>query len=42
VLAHLFLPQRLEKDDAERMAAFVRALVFGPQRLITGGDTSGS
>ncbi len=34
-LAHLYLPQRLDKDDAERMAAFVRALVLEPQRQIT-------
>jgi hypothetical protein len=41
-LAHLFLPQRLEKDDAERMAAFVRALVFDSQRQITTGGESDS
>lgn len=33
-LAHLFLPQRLEKDDSERLAAFIQALVFEPQHRV--------
>jgi hypothetical protein len=33
-LAHLYLPQLLEKDDAERMATFIRALVSEPQRQL--------
>jgi hypothetical protein len=35
-IAHLYLPPTLEKDDAERLAAYVRALVFEPQRQIEG------
>lgn len=37
VLAHFYLPQALERDDAERMAAFIRALVLEPQRQIGTG-----
>ena len=39
-IAHLYLPTMLEKDDAERLAVFVRALVFEPQRQIEGGQPS--
>jgi hypothetical protein len=39
-IAHLYLPAALEKDDAERLAVFVRALVFEPQRQIEGGQPS--
>ena len=39
-IAHLYLPPTLEKDDAERLAAYVRALVFEPQRQIAEGQTS--
>jgi hypothetical protein len=39
-IAHLYLPPTLEKDDAERLAAYVRALVFEPQRQIAAGQTS--
>lgn len=38
-LAYVRLPARLEKADAERLAAFVRTLVFEPQReLVSGGS----
>lgn len=40
VMAHLYLPPTLEKDDAERLAAYVRALVFDPQRQIEAGKAS--
>ncbi len=33
-MAHLYLPKQLEKEDAERMAAYLRALVLEPQRQI--------
>ena len=39
-IAHLYLPATLEKEDAERLAVFVRALVFEPQRQIEGGEGS--
>jgi hypothetical protein len=39
-IAHLYLPPTLEKDDAERLAAYVRALVFEPQRQIQAGQTA--
>ncbi len=32
VLAHFYLPARLEQEDAERMASFLGALVFEPER----------
>jgi hypothetical protein len=35
-IAHLHLPPRLEKDDAERMAVVIRALVFEPAPDRTG------
>jgi hypothetical protein len=39
VMAHLYLPSRLDKDDADRMSAYLRALVYEPQRQIEpGGD----
>jgi hypothetical protein len=37
-IAHLYLPQKLEKADAERMATFIRALVLEPQRQLESGD----
>jgi hypothetical protein len=37
-IAHLYLPSPLEKEDAERLAAYVRALVFEPQRQIEAGS----
>jgi hypothetical protein len=37
-IAHLYLPPTLEREDAERLAAYVRALVFEPQRQIEAGD----
>lgn len=39
-IAQLNLPPRLGKDDADRMAVFIRALVFEPQRQITEGEVS--
>jgi hypothetical protein len=33
-IAHLRLPVNLEKDDAERMATFIRSLVLEPQRQL--------
>jgi hypothetical protein len=33
-LATLRLPKRLEREDAERLAAFVRTLVFEPQKQL--------
>jgi hypothetical protein len=39
-IAHLYLPSTLERDDAERLAAYVRALVFEPQRQIEAGQTA--
>ena len=36
-LAHLHLPQKLLRADAERMAAFIRTLVFEPQKALTTG-----
>jgi hypothetical protein len=39
-VAHLYLPRTLEKEDAERLAAYVRALVFEPQRQIEAGQPS--
>lgn len=39
-VAHLRLPKTLERDDAERLAVFIRALVFEPQGQLTPpGDT---
>jgi hypothetical protein len=40
VMGHLYLPPTLEKEDAERLASFVRALVFDPQRQIEAGQSS--
>jgi hypothetical protein len=40
-LAHLHLPVRLEKDDAERMAVLIRALVYEPQKRIEAGVGEG-
>jgi hypothetical protein len=40
VMAHLYLPPTLEKEDAERLASYVRALVFDPQRQIEAGQSS--
>lgn len=36
-VAHLRLPKKLERDDAERLAVFIRALVFDRQGEITSG-----
>lgn len=41
VIAHLYLPPTLDKDDAERLAAYVRALVFEPQRQLGAGMADG-
>jgi hypothetical protein len=38
VIAHLYLPAKLEKEDADRLAAYVRALVFEPQRQLEAGE----
>jgi hypothetical protein len=40
VMAHLYLPPTLEKEDAERLASYVRALVFDPQKQIAAGQSS--
>lgn len=37
-LAQIRLPAKLAKSDAERLAAFVRTLVFEPQRELEPGD----
>jgi hypothetical protein len=37
-IAHLYLPAKLEMDDADRLAAYVRALVFEPQRQLAAGE----
>lgn len=37
-IAYLSLPPRLEKADADRMARFIMALVFEPQRQIGPGE----
>jgi hypothetical protein len=37
-VAHLRLPMRLDKTDAERLGAFLRTLVFEPQKELTTGD----
>jgi hypothetical protein len=36
-LAHLHLPLKLDRADAERMAAFIRTLVFEPQKSLNAG-----
>jgi len=40
VLANLRLPVRLEKEDAERMGAFIRTLVFEGQKELPRGSSS--
>lgn len=37
-MAHLRLPLRLEREDAERLGAFLRTLVLEPQKQIGKGD----
>jgi hypothetical protein len=37
-IAQLHLPTRLDRDDAERMTAFIRALVFDQPRQFPSGD----
>lgn len=37
-IAHFRLPVKLEKDDAERMAVFIRTLVFEPRRELPPGE----
>jgi hypothetical protein len=37
-IAHLHLPARLEKGDADRMAVLIRALVFEPQPQLGQGE----
>jgi len=39
-LANLRLPVRLSRTDAERLAAFIRTLVFEPQKEITASSES--
>jgi hypothetical protein len=41
-LATLRLPKRLEREDAERLAAFVRTLVFEPQKQLPAAARQGS
>jgi hypothetical protein len=38
-LAYVRLPRQLERADAERLAAFVRTLVFEPQGELPAGET---
>jgi hypothetical protein len=38
-MAHLHLPSPLDKDDAERLTQFLRALVFERQQQLPPGDT---
>lgn len=37
-IAHLYLPARLDRLDAERMAAYLRALVLEPQQQLDAGE----
>jgi hypothetical protein len=37
-MAQLHLPTQLERDDAERLTHFIRALVFDQPRQLEGGD----
>lgn len=37
-IARVRLPAQLDKNDAERLATFVRTLVFEPQRQLPAGD----
>lgn len=39
-MAQLHLPTQLERDDAERLTDFIRALVFEQPRQLKGGDGS--
>lgn len=41
-VAQLRLPMKLDREDAERIAAFVRTLVFEPQRQLETGTESES
>ena len=41
-LAYVRLPRRLDRTDAERLAAFVRTLVFEPQKELAAGDAEES
>ncbi len=38
-LGYVRLPRDLQRADAERLAAFVRTLVFEPQRQLSAGET---
>ena len=40
-LAFVQLPLRMEKEDAKRLAAFVRTLVFAPQRELAAPEETG-
>ncbi len=40
-IAHLHLPSPLDKDDADRLTQFVRALVFERQAQLPSGDPDG-
>jgi hypothetical protein len=37
-MAHLHLPSPLEKDDADRLTQFLRALVFERQAQLPAGE----
>lgn len=37
-MAHLHLPSPLDKDDADRLTQFLRALVFDPQQQLPPGE----
>jgi hypothetical protein len=41
-LANFRLPVRLEREDAERMGAFIRTLVFEPQKELSRGNDGGA
>ena len=41
-MAYLRLPRELDKGDAERLATFVRTLVFEPQRQLEKGGKDGA
>jgi hypothetical protein len=41
-IAHLHLPSPLDKDDADRLTQFVRALVFERQAQLPSGDPDGA
>jgi hypothetical protein len=41
-IAYVRLPRKLEKEDAERLGAFVRTLVYEPQLQLSAGTQAGS